>query len=1037
MPISLKDLQAIWEHGTDVQCAEFFSGASETDRQSLGKACDKRLRETSKFDVNLDVATQRERIARQAVARIAALATCSLSALKALDWRILGIDDLAIRVLGDRKPDWLPEFAENLLGRNFIPWLTIRAMMRTGLIDKPVHENYVLGMTHHHLGVGGAMLQPANRPGAWTICAHLQAEPDLLDDVWRLFEIEGRGEYSLAAHDKYSHQPGQRWDQSLVELSEQKILDRDRLLDASLDALDRGFAQFRAGWFSAFHELLQPTAEERRTRLDRYARLLSSAIPPTVSFALAAIETIDRAQPIPSQPFADQLRPALVNRTKGTVKSALKLLERLARREPNEAASIARIVADALIHEASDVQSAALKLIVLVGDPADGELTAAVIRARESVAPSVRKGLEEWLASTSGGQVKSAPPDNGIAVGQASSPIPVNQPIVDPALAARIERIPVPFRSLAGLDESLAALQKGELQLRALEFDGTEIPRLDPARRIAPIESLDELIDVAAAVIEKFDDVDQVELLLDGVSRLCDRRPDDFARRTGPLLKRVGSLIRRDLVIPFLGHNLSADVLGILIAWLTGSYGTFTSIKLHGHDGVEYQWENCRHVFGVPHRYLIGGALATRSRQLADRITNRIATETLCAPTHPGGWIDPGVLVERALNTHTLAHATDIEKVLSLLRLAPDRRDRALSNVPASQDEFISALRYALGASATKCGPTDWLWVAAARARQPYADDPLVKRAFADQGPDAGSATRSFPRVERRQFDKYVHYELSIEVQPPLASSTDSRLLSVLMWKHPQRYEGPEFVSEIGVGQAFRIWPLAQEAACAAGAVALASNLDWFSADWHNRLYLPPLFDPDLPLKPMALLLLVLGLAAKAPGEHVTATDVAIAAIDDGRIDGPKLGGAMAQLLPTGLIKPGRWAKTLGAVSRCSALHAEVIRVAIASSLRGDPAQMPKDLQALVELLKELVVESQTTVDETTRQFLSQVPPSGKLGKAAKAILAAHPQADPQRILSIQKHAFEHRLSRAERWAAIAAEYVNELGSGDESEKTA
>ena len=69
----------------------------------------------------------------------------------------------------------------------------------------------------------------------------LRRNPDLLvEDVWRVFEVEGGGENSLAAYDKYSSAEN-RWRTALVELGNDGSLDRERLLDASLDALQRGF----------------------------------------------------------------------------------------------------------------------------------------------------------------------------------------------------------------------------------------------------------------------------------------------------------------------------------------------------------------------------------------------------------------------------------------------------------------------------------------------------------------------------------------------------------------------------------------------------------------------------------------------------------------------------------------------------------------------------------------------------------------------------------------------------------------------------
>ena len=70
-------------------------------------------------------------------------------------------------------------------------------------------------------------------------------------------------------------------------------------------------------------------------------------------------------------------------------------------------------------------------------------------------------------------------------------------------------------------------------------FDGTDIPRLRSDQRITPIEDLDELIEVCSRVIEDDSLVDDVERTIDGVSRLCDQKPDDFEQRVGDKISKL------------------------------------------------------------------------------------------------------------------------------------------------------------------------------------------------------------------------------------------------------------------------------------------------------------------------------------------------------------------------------------------------------------------------------------------------------------------------------------------------------------------
>jgi hypothetical protein len=214
------------------------------------------------------------------------------------------------------------------------------------------------------------------------------------------------------------------------------------------------------------------------------------------------------------------------------------------------------------------------------------------------------------------------------------------------------------------------------------------------------------------------------------------------------------------------------------------------------------------------------------------------------------------------------------------------------------------------------------------------------------------------------------------------------------------------------------VWPLNREPFFAVGADEIASNLDWDEAEWGNRAFLDPLLDPDVSLAPMATLLLALGLAAKEPGEHGLATDAAIGAIEDGRLDGQKLGTTMAWLWPTGLVKAARWAKTLGEVARASALHAHVVRTGIERSLHGNPKKAPRDLHALLELFRELVVEAGAAVtDEQTRSLLQGIKGSGKAAKAAKALLECDQSPSARHVEVVLREALLHRMTRAERWA--------------------
>src|SRR5262249_43772127 len=120
-----------------------------------------------------------------------------------------------------------------------------------------------------------------------------------------------------------------------------------------------------------------------------------------------------------------------------------------------------------------------------------------------------------------------------------------------------------------GIEALLANIDSERAEIPAATFDGTEIPRLKNSQRLMPIADIDELIDVCARVVEDEERVNDAERAFDGLSRLCDDKPDTFARRVGPLTKRVKERLKRD-ASPFIGNGPRDDLCGIVYAWTTG-----------------------------------------------------------------------------------------------------------------------------------------------------------------------------------------------------------------------------------------------------------------------------------------------------------------------------------------------------------------------------------------------------------------------------------------------------------------------------------
>ncbi|MEM6899452.1 MAG: DUF6493 family protein [Pseudomonadota bacterium] len=290
------------------------------------------------------------------------------------------------------EPDWVQALVDHNVNSNPNAVHTVAPLWQAGLCGRPEGEGVILG---------------------YFSIIHGDPEPEkvlLEQDVWRFFEVEGGGEFSLANYDKYCKPGNGSWSDRLIGYADVGKLDRQRLLDASLDALERDFGQYRAGWFSRFHTALAPTAEERTARAPRYLRLLGSTVPPTVSFALKAVQALEKEKAISAADLVAGLEPVLYARAKGTVSAALKLLARSAKRDPSLTPKAAAQALNALVCEDAGVQGQALDLFEALGGAEDSALQSMLAEYTDLVAPSQRTRLAALACADPAPQAAPAAP---------------------------------------------------------------------------------------------------------------------------------------------------------------------------------------------------------------------------------------------------------------------------------------------------------------------------------------------------------------------------------------------------------------------------------------------------------------------------------------------------------------------------------------------------------------------------------------------------------------------------------------------------
>jgi hypothetical protein len=634
---------------------------------------------------------------------LAVLALCQIDKAKRVHW--LGQRDsyvLLRRVFAARDAGWRDAWLRHRLRGEFpgVPWSFVRGLVRDGLCRRPDEGDSLRG----YLRLMVSDLNPGwSRPGVEYVPlgVRLLADPGLLDDeIWRLFETD-TNIFDDGWTRRHPQCPAdyESWSDALIRLAGEGRVDRRRLLDASLAGLWTSSNNSVLAGYHKLHSRLAPGGDELDAREASYRELLGHRTGHVVGFALRQLALIARQRPLAADATLAAMPPLFALPARAQPLAALKLVGRLLQQEKPEGdlAKAAHVVLlEALRHPASDVQLAAAQLLCAYASAWSDDQLAQVSGVEDELAPPARA----QLAALGGEAASTRPALPLLTDAEAAAARKSGQ-----QWGARVQALSPRLRALGGLDGL-----DGEVHFSRppppLAFALTDVPVLTTLPPLLPIAGIDELIDCVAHAIEAIDSADEVERIVDGIARLFDERPADFAARTQALVKRMytGALAdARGLVLPGTPNGLR----DLVLTWLEGG--------LH-HTNYPYWWQ----VRG-PMRFI-----DRRLREIARHLDRHGALPLLAAPTHAHGWIAPRLLVERLAGYERAGRRPLASDLLqALLRLAPDGRGEALALAGDLRGEWAAAVRWALGGDA---GPDAQgrkqaaLWIAAGRARAPHAD---------------------------------------------------------------------------------------------------------------------------------------------------------------------------------------------------------------------------------------------------------------------------------------------------------------------------
>lgn len=481
---------------TPGQIARFLEGLDERQRKKLAGPTYKLHRRI------LTGEYIRSRGKPYANAPLAVVGTCPYEKAKRADIWTFGDfhaegRNALIAILLDRRAKWTPKWIEFQLGReNMLNWKVIDALISAGVELDTTSDNFA-----RHLS--GQIDYPKT-----PLHQAIKERPYLLPVVWRLFEVDSNAfATDLSGHLGSSYES---WPEALEKLSAEGLLCRQRLLDCSLEALNRDFPQNQLSGLIKFHQRMKPTAQELAARETQYLELLGVPHSRVPNFALRHLKKL---KSLDGPAFLKAARPVLELPTKGSAISVLKILDKVLKEKPHLAEAAAGLVSEALTHPNRDVVEEAKQRLERL------------------------PGHQEFLPS---------PEPECDSENEAVELDRIEQRWIE-ALALDSPGLPGPLQ-----------LELGEIPMR-----------LD---RVTPIADLQELIDTVAAAVETCTSGLEVERILDGLSRLGHQRPADFEVRTAALAKRIREYPIGDTIRSLVGGwgGLSWVLRHALLSWLTG-----------------------------------------------------------------------------------------------------------------------------------------------------------------------------------------------------------------------------------------------------------------------------------------------------------------------------------------------------------------------------------------------------------------------------------------------------------------------------------
>lgn len=909
-------------------------------------------------------------------ASLAVLALCDLKRIQNphahgvggwLDGNLHDMPQRVLQILDARRPAWLTKWIEADVKkeRPATTWFVERGLIRSGALPANHSDQYIQRMAEEKavFDQSDAFKTDNLQQQFDTWQDVLLADPELLEhDVWRLFEVE----HNAFASSLFFVS----WADALKALTYKGRLDRGRLLQASVRGALLPMKQNALAAYGKFHEHLKPTVDERVKLLDEYLLLLESPVAVVVGFALKALEVVAKAKRLPAETFFTGCEPVFRLDKKTHPAKAIQLTRLLVKQDARCKPDAALAMARALASDIHDIQEAAIDVLESLRGHLGQEAADVIKETLECTAASLKPRLSALL-------------ENGGEAARESSSAKASEKRQQLARAtggeidSRVSAVPTAIGRQTGIEQAVRWVREG-LEPQVFPLDPRQVPRRLPSTRVAPFESIDELIDAVGALCEGVDDAMQIERILDGIARFHHQPPDDFDKRVAALRKQVEKRSEK-WTRSVLDIGADIGLTQVIRRWLA-----MPPMVREMFGWRDANQSLCRNRLEELYWYL----------EKKDEGPHGL----LALPTHQGGWIDPVVLAERLQRDYVEpedAMPDHYDLAQAILRLTIDGRQEALEMLgEPSHYNGDHYLFYALGA------PVELRFLGG------YGGNALESASSRARAQLEDPAAFHPPRaLAAAGFDAQGRIALSGPVACDPALPPD--LLEVIYG-----FVAANGSERIGMPRNWQVeWqnlchPFDQRASLLMAVTCLSQS----------RSRLASLFDRDTVWHAEAARAAMVAASADEADARSLAVDALVEAIGAMLVEPAMLGKQLAAVAP--LVKLNRVAAVLKQTAATSHLHHWAVFGAIDAFLAACE-QIPADLHHLLSLMLESGAILGKPISEAAAEKLKSITGANKTAKLVRQLLQL--SADGAGMADVRTQACEAVISRAERWRDATA----------------